>query len=357
MRASEAAGSESETLVLTAFLKGAPAGHAGSFGAANNLAKHVDAFVQRSPGLCNRTSLHVVHDLPSMRNVSHHRGVVLHYFAPDPRTPPGDLRWEHYARVLPALRWKCAWAVDVSDVDVLQLPPCAAPHLPEGSIAAASDSCSTSVKAWLHKLIREAGVAESLGARFQRFLDGPWSDQYTGLDRDGHGPWALRRGAIGSRLNKLPVLNTGIVGGRRADFEPALRAVAARLRNHYAAAPPHVNVDMAFWNAQLLERPVVTGYPHGPVNLPMWGRLASVPSPWCRMHADPMNRSASCSHQCRYEWINATLGHYWFAHKLQRWWTRFNAASLSKSNALGWSCSGGKTLPLGETRRDVHIQP
>jgi hypothetical protein len=56
--------------------------------------------------------------------------------------PPADRRWELYDKLLRGIAWDCAWAVDLTDVEVLRLPRCTEDVLPAASFAIASDSCS-----------------------------------------------------------------------------------------------------------------------------------------------------------------------------------------------------------------------
>ena len=78
------------------------------------------------------------------------------------------------------------------------------------------------------------------------------------------------------------VLNAGIVGGRRAALMPALARVAERIMGYWhsqlnldSAAARYSGADMIIWNEVAHEMAhVETGYPAGPVNLPMWGAFA-----------------------------------------------------------------------------------
>lgn len=317
------------TLVVSSFLTGAAAGHQGSFGRSTNLRKHLQAFMERSPGLCNRSDLHVVHDQSVMENVSNILGASLHYVPPAASMPPADRRWDLYDNLLRGVAWECAWAVDLTDVEVLRLPRCTEDVLPAASVAIASDSCSPGAKEWLARLVKSSGLAHTLKSSFLAFA--------------GYKGGAAPTHPDSQRLYRLPLLNAGAVGGRRTAFEPALRAVADRIRRHYVPGTPHVNIDMVFWNELLLEQRehTIIGYPHGPVNLPMWGRLSS-PSPFCSMtHEDPAEPGTKCIAECRALWANATLGHYWFAHKLQQWWVRFNVDGLGpRAGPHQRSCSG-----------------
>ena len=51
------------------------------------------------------------------------------------------------------------------------------------------------------------------------------------------------------------------------------------------------------WNeVALTQGNLITGYPHGPTNLPMYGKLL---------------REHNCGKLCRHQWLNATRGMYW----------------------------------------------
>ena len=159
-------------------------------------------------------------------------------------------------------------------------------------------------------------------------------------------PTRLERRTAGVERNVAwsgPVLNCGVIGGLKAAFLPLVVRMAARMSARYSAVPrpPYVPVDMLSWNEEAWKlmaasgHPIVTGYPRGPVNLPMWGRLSDTTSA-CPRHPDPAPaaQSAYCrARACRVAWINATLGYYWFAHKIQQWWHRFNAEKLGPG---GW---------------------
>lgn len=161
-----------------------------------------------------------------------------------------------------------------------------------------------------------------------------------------------------------PVRNAGIVGGRREFLEPALGAIASRVHAHYGTVPrpPPINCDMVFWNDLLLGQQVVTGYPFGAVNYPMWGRFAES-SPWCRASAIRLAHSREggaaaahvaagpCIGACRVAFVNGTLQgrSYWFSHKLQEWWSRFNVDHLIQYELNGRpDCEGSPGLALSD---------
>ncbi len=249
------------TIVVTAFLKGSSAGHLGSFKSSmSHLLKHVDLFVRRSPGICSASQLHVVHDIEYYRHNASRKGVHLHYFPAVSTMPPGDARWSMFAQVLRAAErdvhggWECAWAVDLTDVDVLRLPPCSAAYYGEAQLAIGTDACALR-PAWLRDVAQRANYTARLSAPMRALID----------DR-----------------SRRQIRNCGLVGGLRAVLLPAIERMSERMRRHYSEdpRPPHVPMDMLFWNEYALgweasgRPPLVSGYPRGPVNLPMWGGLA-----------------------------------------------------------------------------------
>ena len=155
-------------------------------------------------------------------------------------------------------------------------------------------------------------------------------------------------------IDSRPVVNSGIVGGRRSAFVPALHAIIRGLEEHRRAAPQTTRVvgaDMLLvnWVAVVAEQRqtggnsadrgdsprggVVRGYPFGPVNWPMWAKLPPASGSLCPPHVAPAGHAhgtskqqrSPCNSQCAYEWFNATLvtsgiASYWFGHKLPRSW-------------------------------------
>lgn len=350
------------TVVLTSFLNGAESGHptSGSFAGKSSMFRIFDLFLKRSPALrpCRWATVHLLHDVPRDRlsvqhrnranslgrghgsrlefldndtSVWHYKGAwMLHYFAPNPHVPPADIRWSHGLELLTSRlpHWDCAWMVDISDVAVLRVPRCSQPAL-ASRLAISSDVCSPGVKRWLASNADTSRARLRADASFRAFVDK-----------------SSGRGTAQAPLWQHGVRNTGIIGGRREVLLPALQVVSAQLAQHHGSQPkpPHLSVDMVVWNAHLLGRAVVTGYPNGPVNLPMWGKLA-VASPWCHAHRHPLNASLRCSEACKIAFANESLhaGRFWFSHKLEEWWVRMNAKHLDK--ALPSSERGASAAP------------
>ena len=110
--------------------------------------------------------------------------------------------------------------------------------------------------------------------------------------------------------------------GPRAIFGARLRSLCARLSAHWHPPPPAIRPpiiagsDMVAWNELLRnESEILAGYPWGPAALPMYGGLA-------RSHPDHLHPSRPCTGRCRHEWLNLTVGLYWFGHKAPPSWER-----------------------------------
>eukprot|EP00966_Prymnesium_polylepis_P317210 7328491-Prymnesium_polylepis.1 len=200
------------TSIIAAFLTGAPNTHlqGSSFRASKSkpeetLAMYVRNLLMRSPGLCEpNVTVHVVHDLnASDAQLSALAGSVetrddllkvrWHRFAPDDETLGSDRRWELFAHVLHRTPWDCAYAIDLSDVMVLRVPPCAA--LPP-KLLASSDG---NVKPWLRDVTRL--TRWNMSTDYWRMLH-----------------------------DSQPVISCAVVGGRREIFAAALDSVAMRMQ-------------------------------------------------------------------------------------------------------------------------------
>ena len=70
---------------------------------------------------------------------------------------------------------------------------------------------------------------------------------------------------------------------------------------------------MVLWNEAALARPLIEGYPRGPVNLPMWGGFNGEACAPMAVH----DRE-------RHTWVDASmrLGLHWFGHKMDAHWER-----------------------------------
>ena len=157
----------SSTLIVTAFLlpeSGSSTHSKGSLGplvGSRNgsradpkvLFKLVDKFVERSPGLCDaNVTLLVLHNLPADERLPEgprHRRSGVEFL----RTSlsgslrlmsPLNARFVLLERLLARARWDCAYSVDLSDVDVLRAPPCAA--LRSSELVIGTDACSSKMR-------------------------------------------------------------------------------------------------------------------------------------------------------------------------------------------------------------------
>ena len=104
--------------------------------------------------------------------------------------------------------------------------------------------------------------------------------------------------------------------------------------------PPHVQgEDMVAWNEVAMSRrklQVLSGYPGGPTNLPMYGGLA--PNHWDteKNASGAGGRRALCawSERCRHTWLREASSMYWFGHKAsnsQRYWVMDPACRLPRT--------------------------
>ena len=218
--------------------------------------------------------------------------------------------------------WDCAYALDLTDVRVLALPPCAALG---GALVVASDDATdeASIKKWLRY--------KANATNFNQV----WSEQARSFFHHGPGPLHKSRTRLelrGGQSVRAPALwhlhpptpcdrriwNCGVVGGPRHVFGPALTNVAERMLAHWARWPDLTSpgLDMLLWNDVALERhlrdpkSVITGFPWGLANLPvnqvgLWSRCAGV---------------------CLLGMLNLTRGTFWFVHKPVFAWTILHRA-------------------------------
>jgi hypothetical protein len=185
-----------------------------SFKEASALKYLVDRLLLRSPGLCGlccgararRVSLHIVHDITSLPTHLRFRDqlVRLHRVEPQPKEVGNEIRFAHYAALLskPELAWDCVFAIDLVDVTVLKVPPCAAlPHV----LIAALDVFGVD---WLKNNAAKTHYNASWSAALHRLLK-----------HKDRGPG-------------ISPMTTAVLGGVRAVFMPALLDVVARFRAH-----------------------------------------------------------------------------------------------------------------------------
>lgn len=319
-----------------------------------NLVGQAALFVDRSAGAFasgSQVDLHVVHDKADfeMEHAPNLPCVRFHRFAAEDeqsgmrfRAAATDRRWHMYEHVLNSLGsdWDCAWAVDLTDVVMLRLPPCGA--LPDDRLAIARDGLgSAPERGFLKWLGQQARVAEV------------WTD---------FGQWL--------HTTEQPILNSGLVGGRRAAMRPLVsfmaRRTAAMWRRPTLAS--NWSMDMLTINQAVYDakaRPelgaaaagaVIHGFPNGPTNLPMWGNFHWHPSLTANVKAKSASRASRSATSnfyggvlraltnesfmvwvgndyrllrwwcdevrfaCRRAYLRLTRGMHWFGHKLPKQW-------------------------------------
>jgi hypothetical protein len=308
----------SSTLLLVAFLRSHEDEHGGAFTRATRGLRHaVDKLVSESPALkCvlgQRANVHVLHDQPH-ELASWRTGVTLTRLTPIINIPseaadathPHNRRWIEYAALLADASWhpeaECVWLIDLTDVRVVRLPPCAAlqQSSPErlwvGSDVMSSRGSFKEVKRWLWSKAVATGFNTTMS------------------DKRAWREWRMNP-------NAAPC-NSGIVGGVRSAVVPALQKFAADVRALKAAFPHRrvgAGVDMLLWNDQCLRgaRPPAslgTGYPHGPLNLPMSAQVRTESGRWC-------------TEACRHNYLRSVRGLFWFMHKAPLTWARLAAPS------------------------------
>ena len=206
----------------------------------------VDLLVRRSTGLCcSGVFLHIIHNLdPHVIEDGHVRNnVTYHGFSAKqrktalPRMPMNDMRFILMESLLRRILWDCAFAIDLTDIDVMRLPTCW--HLPANRLAIAADTCG--MRRWL---VQRAGLM-SLNETWDREIPG-----FRAFLAEKH------------NNNRCPS-NTGVIGGRREAFSPALRQVARRLRElwQHTSGPVVAGADMVIWNEVICDfKPRATAF-------------------------------------------------------------------------------------------------
>ena len=324
---------EAATVVLVALLRASPNPHGGAFGKVSDVMKHTREFLLRSPGLCP-TQLHVVHDDPHVRAERHETGAHLHRFHGNASLLGNDIRWGHFQTVLRRLSssWECAYALDLTDTQVLCLPRCEASR---PRLLFSGEGCSVMSKQWLW--------AHSIRMRLSpRAMEAVW-------------PWWRNVSRFLDQQSGA-VVNCGVVGGHRSVFEPALAAAVQSYARLWRVSGANLLVsgsDQVIWNGVALSLPpeqVVRGYPFGPVTLPWQGRLLSgTAQELClaTRHQDPTNPAVSCSNStgCRGGWAERhATGRYFFSHKLPTWWQRMAAQGARHQQPRGARCPAAEAV-------------
>ena len=338
--------------------------------------ERVDQFVARSAVLCETgVEVHVVHNLNTSGATTRRRRVTYHSDPPAarrgqmPSMPIIDQRFWLLQRLLlgHGASWECVFAVDLTDVDVLRVPRCDA--FPRAKLLIASDSCGDGVKRWVRIKGEDAGFNGTWDGGFRAFLRGG----------DGGGGGSGGSTAVGSaRQPARCIWNCGIIGGGRGPLLRALRYVVRRLATVWsqpfgssrlaAHALKDPVGDMVAWNEYCHAHAdeLVTGYPNGPVNLPMYGHLMR-PDRECR---DPAAAEASepraAAQGCAVTWHSAWAGRYFFGHKLPGWvrWMHLpqqcrqpQPAGAALAMAMAASSSTASKAALDEWRRRGFHKP
>lgn len=297
------------------------------------MVKHVRDLLKRSPGLCPN-QLHVIHDNAALsRDATSFLGTHFHRFEGNASRLGNDQRWAHFQTVLRHLPyWRCAYVMDLTDSSVLCLPKC----IESRKLHFSGESCAILSKQWMHahsarmRLSPKAMVSIwPWWANISRFLD----DQSSAT------------------------VNSGVVGGHRSAFEPALDAVVASYTKLWCTHGANLLVsgsDQIAWNGVALAlnaADVVRGYPFGPVTLPWMGKLIGDPGVGQELclsvqHLDPTKPEVACknSSRCRGAWAeHDSAGRYYFSHKLPTWWQRFAAQGARQRQPKGATCPSARS--------------
>ena len=291
-----------------------------------DMERRVDQFVARSAALCEAgVEVHVVHNLNTSSATMHRQRVTYHADPPAarrgqmPSMPIIDQRFWLLQRLLlgHGASWKCVFAVDLTDVDVLRVPRCDA--FPRVKLLIASDSCGDGVKRWVRIKGEDAG------------FNGTWDDGFRAFLRGGDGGGSSSK-AVGSvRQPTSCIWNCGIIGGGRQPLLRALRYVVRRLATVWsqplgssrlaAHALKDPVGDMVAWNEYCYAHAdeLVTGYPNGPLNLPMYGHLMRSDLECKDPAAAEASEPRAAAQGCAMKWHSASAGRYYFGHKLPGW--------------------------------------
>lgn len=270
--------------------------------------KHVDTFLASSAARRliheDRLIVRVVHDAADMPEKLTYRGVKLHRVAPvraagQPPLPAQDARWEAEREVLlahPPAPDACVFAVDLYDVRLIgDLPALCPAHDPD-TLFVGSDLCphNQPAKGMMEMQAVETGF--NVTSQLRHFLNERDNAGQEGRDCSIFGGGC--EPYICPRHECVPSIahNVGIVGGRfQRVFLPLLNDMISRTRFHYSkpvdeggggrkGRGAHEVVDMLVLNEIALSRtkPLERGWPHGRVNMPMWGNTCDSFAYFCR---------------------------------------------------------------------------
>ena len=293
-------------LLLGAYLVGGKRGHhKGNFRRyASNQTLHrlIDAFIRESHASLDGVRLAIVHDIESLGNRSTYRNADL-LLVPSVATPPQQARWRAYVRAfrggaaIPPDR--CVFAIDLDDVRLINdaAEMCS---LHKDKLLVSSDYCGRKDTRTFARDRVKASKFNATGA-YAEWL-------YKRFDRERwKGAWQTK--------------NAGIIGGVHRRLWPFVEAKAAAIDAHVESLSRRPNasealgwsIDMPVTNALLLNRneALVSGWPHGPVSMPLWGQL-------CYKHK--CAPSSSTYHTCIRSQLQALATRHVFTHKLS--WNR-----------------------------------
>ena len=241
-------------------------------------------------------TLHVVTDLPGMPAKLQSRdgwATAVMEQVDSFNLPPIDSRYQLYLHLLRRLKPSpsdCIFAVDLADVQMLASPSKLCLAHPT-TLMVESGTCNGKVTAVWQKRITKL-TNWSASPRYQTFLDDPA---------------AVR-------------LSAGIHGGAWRVYKTFLLEMVARVDYHwltigqkYGYDGEQNSVDMMVINEIPLEtqQPVLTGYPFGPLNMPLAGHACNTPCVGKRDHSDRCQKFERA-------WkaqLGRMLPNYYFAHK------------------------------------------
>ena len=294
-------------LLLGAYLVGGMRGHhSGNFktyARRQTLHQLIDAFIRESHASLDGVRLAIVHDIEALGNRSTYRNADL-LLVPSVSMPPQQARWRAYVQAFRGVAAippdRCVFAIDLNDVRMIN---------------DAAELCR------LHK--------DKLFVGFQYYCGRKKDTRFFARDRGkaskfnatgAYAEWLSDPSTKRSR-SVWQYKNAGIIGGVHRRLWPFVEAKAAAIDAHVESLSRDPNasdalkwsIDMPVTNALLLNRNelLVSGWPHGPVNMPFWGQL-------CYKHK--CATSSPTYHSCIRSKLQALATTHFFTHKLS--WNR-----------------------------------
>jgi len=293
-------------LLLGAYLIGGRRGHHKgnfkSFRIAERLTLHqlIDDFIRESHASLDGVRLAIVHDIEALGNRSSYRNADL-LLVPSVSTPPQQARWRAYVQAfrggaaIPPDR--CVFAIDLDDVRMIN-DAAELCHLHKDKLLVGSDYCG---RGDTRTFARDRVKASEFNAT------GAYAEWLYGPTKRWKSAWQTK--------------NAGIIGGVHRRLWPFVEAKAAAIDAHVESLSRRPNasealgwsIDMPVTNELLLNRKetLVSGWPHGPVSMPLWGQL-------CQKHK--CAPSSPTYHVCIRTQLHALATTHFFTHKLS--WNR-----------------------------------